>query len=90
MSKDLDEKARLLLKAQRRYIQAIRLNDYEWAAASGYQVGALYEISTRHSSPPPFLPACLANGARFIWRRNSKENTYCSRNPSDGSGKTSS
>jgi len=43
MSADLDEKARLLLQSQRQYIDTMRLGNAEWAAASGFQVGALYE-----------------------------------------------
>jgi len=43
MSADLDEKARLLLQSQRQYIDTMRLGNAEWAAASGFQVGTLYE-----------------------------------------------
>jgi len=43
MGRDLDEKARLLLKAQNAFLQAIRLRDATWALAAGYRVGELYE-----------------------------------------------
>src|SRR4029077_18739193 len=43
MAKDLDEKARLLLTAQRQYIETIKMGNPQWASASGYQVGSLYE-----------------------------------------------
>jgi tetratricopeptide (TPR) repeat protein len=43
METDLDEKARLLLVSQRQYIDTIRLGNAEWAAASGFQIGSLYE-----------------------------------------------
>ena len=43
MSRDLDEKARLLLASQRQYIDTIKLGNAEWAAASGFQIGSLYE-----------------------------------------------
>jgi TolA-binding protein len=43
MSADLDTKARLLLQSQRQYIDTMKLGNAEWAAASGFQVGALYE-----------------------------------------------
>jgi TolA-binding protein len=43
MSADLDEKARLLLVSQRQYIDTIKLGNVEWAAASGFQIGSLYE-----------------------------------------------
>jgi len=58
MSADLDEKARLLLLSQRQYIDAMKLGNAEWAAASGFQVGALYEElydSFIHAPVPPEL-----------------------------------
>jgi len=56
MNIDLDEKARLLLEAQRQYIDTMKLGNPEWAAASGFQVGALYEElydSFIHAPVPP-------------------------------------
>src|ERR1043165_9334373 len=43
MAKDMDDKARLLLSAQRHYIDTIKLGNPQWASASGYQIGSLYE-----------------------------------------------
>jgi TolA-binding protein len=43
MSVDMEEKARLLLFAQRQYIETIKLGNPQWASASGYQIGSLYE-----------------------------------------------
>jgi len=43
MSIDMEDKARLLLAAQRQYIDAIKLGNPQWASASGYQIGSLYE-----------------------------------------------
>jgi TolA-binding protein len=43
MDKDLDDKARLLLTAQRAYIDTIKLGNPAWASAAGFQVGSLYE-----------------------------------------------
>jgi TolA-binding protein len=43
MMKDLEEKCRLLLVAQRAYIDAMKLGNPQWASASGYQVASLYE-----------------------------------------------
>jgi tetratricopeptide (TPR) repeat protein len=43
MDKDLDEKARLLLQAQRGYIETIKFGNPAWASAAGFQVGSLYE-----------------------------------------------
>lgn len=58
MSADLDEKARLLLLSQRQYIDTMKLGNPEWAAASGFQVGALYEElydAFIHAPVPPDL-----------------------------------
>jgi tetratricopeptide (TPR) repeat protein len=38
----LDEKARLLLLAQARYIRAINVKNPYWATAAGFQIGSLY------------------------------------------------
>jgi TolA-binding protein len=43
MAIDMEEKARLLLVAQRQYIETIKLGNPQWASASGYQIGSLYE-----------------------------------------------
>jgi TolA-binding protein len=43
MSIDMEDKARLLLTAQRLYIDTIKLGNPQWASASGYQIGSLYE-----------------------------------------------
>jgi hypothetical protein len=43
MVTDLEEKCRLLLVAQRAYIDAMKLGNPQWASASGYQVASLYE-----------------------------------------------
>ena len=58
MAKDMDDKARLLLSAQRQYIETIKLGNPQWASASGYQVGSLYEEfydSFVHAPIPPDL-----------------------------------
>ncbi len=43
MAADMEDKARLLLAAQRQYIETIKLGNPQWASASGYQIGSLYE-----------------------------------------------
>jgi len=43
LDKDLEEKAHLLLTAQRAYIDTIKLGNPGWASAAGFQVGSLYE-----------------------------------------------
>jgi tetratricopeptide (TPR) repeat protein len=58
MAKDMDDKARLLLSAQRQYIETIKMGNPQWASASGYQVGSLYEEfydSFMHAPIPPEL-----------------------------------
>ena len=58
MAKDMDDKARLLLSAQRQYIETIKMGNPQWASASGYQVGSLYEEfydSFIHAPIPPEL-----------------------------------
>jgi outer membrane protein assembly factor BamD (BamD/ComL family) len=58
MALDMDEKARLLLVAQRLYIDTIKLGNPQWASASGYQVGSLYEEfydAFIHAPIPPDL-----------------------------------
>ncbi len=44
---DLGEKTGLLLTAQGYYLRAIRLGEARWAAASGYELGRLYEVFYR-------------------------------------------
>jgi hypothetical protein len=61
MRVDMDEKARLLLFAQRMYIDAIKMGNPQWASASGYQVASLYEefydAFLRAPVPPELLGA---------------------------------
>jgi len=42
LSRDLEAKARLLLVAQARFLDAMRVNHAEWATAAGFQIGSLY------------------------------------------------
>ena len=42
MAEELEAKAGLLLDAQARYVKAIRVKNPDWAAAAGFQIGALY------------------------------------------------
>lgn len=43
METDLEQKASLLLQAQRAYIDTIKYGNPAWASAAGFQVGSLYE-----------------------------------------------
>jgi len=42
MARDLEAKARVLLVAQSRFLDAMRVNNVEWATAAGFQIGSLY------------------------------------------------
>jgi tetratricopeptide (TPR) repeat protein len=51
----LEEKAKLLLEAQRLYTDVIRVGEPNWAAAAAYRIGALYHHLWKDmlSAPPP-------------------------------------
>jgi len=53
----LETKAQFLLSAQGHYLRAIRRGDGEWATASGFRIGELYESLHRQmvEAPPPKL-----------------------------------
>jgi TolA-binding protein len=58
MGIDLEDKAHLLLVAQRQYIDSIKLGNPQWASASGFQIASLYEElydSFVHAPVPPEL-----------------------------------
>ncbi len=42
LTRDLEAKARQLLVAQSRFLDAMRVNNGEWATAAGFQIGSLY------------------------------------------------
>ncbi|HEX3696026.1 MAG TPA: tetratricopeptide repeat protein [Polyangia bacterium] len=68
MNIDLDEKARLLLTAQRQYIETIKLGNPQWASAAGYQVGSLYEELYDAFIHAPIPPEML--GAANVEKRD--------------------
>ncbi len=43
LAKDLETKCEMLLSAQGHYLRSIRIGDGQWATASGFRIGALYE-----------------------------------------------
>jgi tetratricopeptide (TPR) repeat protein len=58
MAVDMEDKAHQLLVAQRLYIETIKLGNPQWASASGYQIGSLYEEfydAFVHAPIPPEL-----------------------------------
>ncbi len=62
MRTDMEQKARLLLFAQRRYIDTIKLGNPQWASASGYQVASLYEEFYDAFMHAPMPPEILGPG----------------------------
>jgi tetratricopeptide (TPR) repeat protein len=67
MAKDLEAKARILLVAQQRFIDAMRVQNPEWATAAGFQIGALYREFYDDLVGAP-VPSQLAGEAREIYR----------------------
>jgi tetratricopeptide (TPR) repeat protein len=66
MERDLEEKAGLLLKAQRSYIETIKYGNPRWASAAGFQVGSLYEELYDAFIAAP-VPNTLAGEARDVY-----------------------
>jgi TolA-binding protein len=67
MERDLDQKATLLLQAQRAYIDTIKYGNPAWASAAGFQVGSLYEELYDAFIHAP-EPSDLAADARRVYR----------------------
>ncbi|MCU1281579.1 MAG: domain protein, putative component of TonB system [bacterium] len=66
LSRDLEAKARLLLVAQSRFIDAMRVNNVEWATAAGFQIGSLYREFYDDMVGAPVPPA-LKGEARDVY-----------------------
>jgi tetratricopeptide (TPR) repeat protein len=67
LDKDLEEKAHLLLTAQRAYIDTIKFGNPAWASAAGFQVGSLYEeLYDAFASVP--VPPQLDTEARQVYQ----------------------
>jgi tetratricopeptide (TPR) repeat protein len=62
LDKDLEEKAHLLLTAQRAYIDTIKFGNPAWASAAGFQVGSLYEELYDAFMTVPIPPELDAEG----------------------------
>jgi TolA-binding protein len=67
LDKDLEEKAHLLLTAQRAYIETIKFGNPGWASAAGFQVGSLYEELYDSFMNVPIPPELNAE-ARLIYQ----------------------
>jgi len=66
MDRDLDQKASLLLQAQRAYIDTIKFGNPAWASAAGFQVGSLYEELYDSFMTAP-VPPDLKGEARDVY-----------------------
>ena len=64
LERDLEKKAQFLLDAQAQYIKAIRIGNVHWAAASGLQIGVLYETFHNHLTVAPVPPELDEEQAR--------------------------
>jgi hypothetical protein len=65
LARGLEAKAQLLLSAQERYLEAIRVGEERWAVASGYRIGELYESLRRALLDAPLPPGLDEEGARL-------------------------
>jgi tetratricopeptide (TPR) repeat protein len=74
----LEDRARVLLDAQREYFNTIRIGHAHWAAASGYRIGQMYDafwtvISTAPVPPRPDLSPDLYRVFSEEYHRNLRE-----------------
>lgn len=67
LDRDLEEKAHLLLTAQRAYIDTIKFGNPGWASAAGFQVGSLYEELYDAFMNVP-IPSELNGEAKQVYR----------------------
>ena len=66
LARDLEAKARMLLVAQSRFLDAMRVNNVEWATAAGFQIGSLYREFYDDLVGAPVPPA-LTGEAREVY-----------------------
>ena len=69
---DLEAKARMLLLAQQRYVDAMRVKHAEWATAAGFRIGALYREFYDDLVGAP-IPEALQGDAREVYREEVKK-----------------
>src|SRR6202008_4359900 len=66
LARDLEAKARMLLVAQSRFLDAMRVDNVEWATAAGFQIGTLYREFYDDLVGAP-VPAQLQGEAREVY-----------------------
>jgi tetratricopeptide (TPR) repeat protein len=66
----LEQRAQLILDAQRAYFDTIRLTNAHWAAAAGYRIGSMYETLYRDmtTAPVPAPDRELSDEAMAVYR----------------------
>ena len=66
MAQTLDDKARLLLLSQAKYIDTIKVKNPYWATAAGFQIGSLYRefYTVLMTSVPDFTRKAKENAAK--------------------------
>jgi tetratricopeptide (TPR) repeat protein len=72
LAKALEAKASLLLSAQGHYLRCIKMGNGDWAVASGYRIGELYDAlhaALVDAPPPPGLDAEHVEAYRAELRR---------------------
>jgi tetratricopeptide (TPR) repeat protein len=67
LESDLEAKARLLLLAQQRYVETIRVKHVEWATAAGFRIGSLYREFYDDLVGAP-IPPNLTGEAREVYQ----------------------
>jgi hypothetical protein len=72
LESDLEAKARLLLLAQQRYVETIRVRHVEWATAAGFRIGSLYREFYDDLVGAPVPPA-LQGEAREVYQEQLKK-----------------
>lgn len=74
LADDLEQKGQMLLVAQRRYLDAMRVNNVEWATAAGYQIASLYRELYDDLLAAPVPPTlATSDEARDIYREELKK-----------------
>jgi hypothetical protein len=68
----LEQKAQFLLSAQGHYLRSVRRGDGEWAAASGYRIGEMYEELHDQMVNAP-LPQGLTESQRELYLKELRE-----------------
>jgi tetratricopeptide (TPR) repeat protein len=65
LERDIEERARIVLVAQRRFEDTIRVGNLHWATAAGYQLGALQEEMWRALIGAPVPPRLTVEEAKL-------------------------